>query len=232
MKKPLLTLSCLLASAAIHAAPYPRLDPNSLINGSPERPPITVNIPALQNALGNLSTHAGEYPPQFDSDADRQQAITDLAPIAIVLENMTENSTPPAGGKASEAHLASLLMSARLYWIGHNLDQPGYGEKAEATYRNLLQQVPANRKADIQDEYGRFLASVGKASEAVTQLRAAYNSGNRASAVPLAMALLAQDKRNESVKILKDYTRANPNDPQAQELLSAIESGQISIKRM
>ena len=145
---------------------------------------------------------------------------------------MTENSAPPAGGKASEAHLASLLMSARLFWVGHNLDQPGYGEKAEATYRNLLQQVPANRKADIQDEYGRFLASVGKASEAVTQLRAAYNSGNRASAVPLAMALLAQDKRNESVKILKDYTRANPNDPQAQELLSAIESGQISIKRM
>ena len=55
MKKHLLTLSCLLATATLYAAPYPRLDPNSLINGTPEHPPITVNIPALQNALGNLS---------------------------------------------------------------------------------------------------------------------------------------------------------------------------------
>ena len=220
MKKTLLALS-LLASTSLHAAPYPRLDPNSLINGSPEHPPITVNIQALQNALGNLAAHASEYPPQFDSDADRQQAITDLAPIAIVLDNMSENSAPRAGSKASEAHLASLLMSARLDWIGHNLDQPGYGEKAEANYQKLLQLSPANRKADIQDEYGRFI-----------QLRAAYKSGNRDSAVPLAMALLAQDKRNESVKVLKEYTRANPNDAQAQELLSAIESGQISIQQM
>ena len=232
MKKHLLTLSCLLATATLYAAPYPRLDPNSLINGSPERPPITVNIQALQNALGNLSMHAGDYPPQFDSDADRQQAINDLAPIAIVLDNMTENSAPSAGGKASEAHLASLLMSARLAWIGHNLDQPGYGEKAEAAYRQLLQYTPANRKADIQDEFGRFLASVGKAGEAVENLRAAYKNGNRMSAIPLAMALLAQDKRDESVKVLKEYTRANPNDPQAQEILGAIESGQIQVQNM
>ena len=232
MKKHLLTLSCLLATATLYAAPYPRLDPNSLINGTPEHPPITVNIPALQNALGNLSMHAGDYPPQFDSDADRQQAINDLAPIAIVLDNMTENSSPPAGGKASEAHLASLLMSARLAWIGHNLDQPGYGEKAEAAYRQLLQYTPANRKADIQDEFGRFLASVGKAGEAVENLRAAYKNGNRMSAIPLAMALLAQDKRDESVKVLKEYTRANPNDPQAQEILGAIESGQIQVQNM
>ena len=73
---------------------------------------------------------------------------------------------------------------------------------------------------------------MGKADAAVIQLRAAYKSGNRDSAVPLAMALLAQDKRNESVKVLKEYTRANPNDAQAQELLSAIESGQISIQQM
>ena len=229
MKKNLLSLSCLLATT-LYAAPYPRLDPNSLINGSPENPPITVNIPALQNALGNLGEHAGESPPQFDNDADRQQAINDLAPIAIVLDNMVENSA--ASGNASEAHLASLLMSARLAWFGHNLDQPGYGEKAEAAYRKILQNIPADRKADIQDEFGRFLASIGKSSEAVKQLRAAYQSGNRSSAVPLAMALLAQDKRSDSVKVLKEYTRANPSDPQAQELLEAIESGQIRVQNM
>jgi len=52
------------------------------------------------------------------------------------------------------------------------------------------------------------------------------------SAIPLAMALLAQDKRDESVKVLKEYTRANPNDPQAQEILGAIESGQIQVQNM
>ena len=46
------------------------------------------------------------------------------------------------------------------------------------------------------------------------------------------MALLAQDKRDESVKVLKEYTRANPNDSQAQELLAAIESGQIQVQNM
>ena len=36
MKKHLLTLNCLLATATLYAAPYPRLDPNSLINGTPK----------------------------------------------------------------------------------------------------------------------------------------------------------------------------------------------------
>ena len=33
-------------------------------------------------------------------------------------------------------------------------------------------------------------------------------------------------------KVLKEYTRANPNDPQAQEILGAIESGQIQVQNM
>jgi len=63
-------------------------------------------------------------------------------------------------------------------------------------------------------------------------LTKSHQSGNRSSAVPLAMALLAQDKRSDSVKVLKEYTRANPSDPQAQELLEAIESGQIRVQNM
>ena len=229
LKRTALSLACLLAAAA-YAAPYPKLDPNSLINGSPDNPPITVNIAALQDALQNLGEHAGDSPPRFDNDADRAQAVKDLAPLAILLEDMTKNSA--AGGKKdNEAHLASLQMSARLYWIGHNLDQPGYGEKAHAAYKELLKLAPKNRKAEVEDELGRFLASVGKGEESVQHLRNAYNSGYTDSGFPLGMTLLMLNRQDEAKRILQDYARKNPNDPRPQQVLEAVDSGQFEIRR-
>ena len=229
LNKAALILACLLTTTA-YAEPYPRLDPNSLINGSPDNPPITVNIAALQNALQNLGDHAGDYPPRFDSDADRAQAIKDLAPLAILLEDMTKNSAA-SGKKDNEAHLASLQMSARLYWIGHNLDQPGYAEKAHNAYIQLLKLAPKNRKAEVEDELGRFLASVGKGDEAVQHLRNAYKSGYTDSGFPLGMTLLIQGQKEEAIRILQDYAQKNPNDPRPQQVLEAVNSGQFEIRR-
>lgn len=228
LKKTLLSLACTLAATTTLAEPYPKLDPNSLINGSPENPPITVNIAALQDALQNLGSHAGDYPPRFDSDADRQQAIKDLAPLAILLEDMTKNSS---GNKNTEAHLASLQMSARLYWIGHNLDQPGYAEKAHAAYNQLLKFAPKNRKAEVEDELGRFLASVGKSGEAVKHLQNAYKSGYTESGFPLGMTLLVLGQQNEAQRILQEYAQKNPSDPRPQQVLEAIASGQFEVRQ-
>lgn len=228
LKKTLLSLACTLVATTTLAEPYPKLDPNSLINGSPEHPPITVNIAALQDALQNLGNHAGDYPPRFDSDTDRQQAIKDLAPLAILLEDMTKNSS---GSKNTEAHLASLQMSARLYWIGHNLDQSGYAEKAHAAYNQLLKLAPKNRKAEVEDELGRFLASVGKSDEAVKHLQNAYKSGYTESGFPLGMTLLVLGQQNEAQRILQEYAQKNPSDPRPQQVLEAIASGQFEIRQ-
>lgn len=229
LKKTVLSLACTLVAATTLAEPYPKLDPDSLINGSPEHPPITVNIAALQDALQNLGNHAGDYPPRFDSDTDRQQAIKDLAPLAILLEDMTKNSS--GSNKNTEAHLASLQMSARLYWIGHNLDQPGYAEKAHAAYNQLLKLAPKNRKAEVEDELGRFLASVGKSGEGVKHLQNAYNNGYTDSGFPLGMTLLVLGQQDKAKHILQEYARKNPSDPRPQQVLDAIASGQFEIRQ-
>ena len=228
LKKTLLSLACALAATTAWAEPYPKLDPNSLINGSPEHPPITVNIAALQNALQNLGNHAGDYPPRFDSDTDREQAIKDLAPLAILLEDMTKNSS---GSKNAEAHLASLQMSARLYWIGHNLDQPGYAEKAHAAYNQLLKLAPKDRKAEVEDELGRFLASVGRGDEGVKHLQSAYDSGYTDSGFPLGMTLLVLRRQDDAKRIQQDYMQKKPNDPRPQQVLDAVASGQFEVRQ-
>ena len=122
-------------------------------------------------------------------------------------------------------------MSARLYWIGHNLDQPGYAEKAHNAYIQLLKLAPKNRKAEVEDELGRFLASVGKGDEAVQHLRNAYKSGYTDSGFPLGMTLLIQGQKEEAIRILQDYAQKNPNDPRPQQVLEAVNSGQFEIRR-
>ena len=134
----------------------------------------------------------------------------------------------PPTPQAADAPLYA--MAARFYWIGHNLDQPGYGDKADKAYATLLELTPAAEKAAVQDDYGRFLASSGQGERAEPLLRAAYASGHQATALPLGMLLLSLGKQEESLSLMREYVQAFPQDEQAQKLLEAIASGNVEIK--
>ena len=179
MKKYLLTILLALAAHAALAAPYQPLNLQSLVSGSPEHPPINVNMHAVQRAFDNLAAHAAEYPVQFDNDVDRRRAIADLQPLGVLLDSLVQNNTPRAGAAPSQGYLALLQMRARLNWMGHNLDQAGYAERAEADYARLLAFAPAAAKPAVQGEFGNFLASSARMERAIPMLRAAYQAGHK-----------------------------------------------------
>ena len=227
MKNHLLAILLALAAPAALAAPYPPLNPQSLVSGSPEHPPINVNRPAVQRAFDNLAAHAAEYPVQFDNDADRRRAIADLQPLGVLLDSLVQNNTPRAGAAPSQGYLALLQMRARLNWMGHNLDQAGYAERAEADYTRLLAFAPAAAKPAVQGEFGNFLASSARMERAIPMLRTAYQAGHQESGRDLATALLTQNKRSEALPLLREYVRNFPQDQKGRAILNAVEQGRV-----
>ena len=212
MKNHLLAILLALAASAALAAPYPPLNPQSLVSGSPEHPPINVNMPAVQRAFDNLAAHAAEYPVQFDNDADRRRAIADLQPLGVLLDSLVQNNTPRAGAAPSQGYLALLQMRARLNWMGHNLDQAGYAERAEADYARLLALAPAAAKPAVQGEFGNFLASSARMERAIPMLRAAYQAGS------------------EALALLREYVRNFPQDQKGRAILNAVEQGRVETR--
>ncbi|WP_225748192.1 tetratricopeptide repeat protein [Eikenella sp. Marseille-P7795] len=227
MKNYLTAVLLAVYSAAALAVPYPPLNPESLVSGSPEHPPITVNLPALRHAFDNLAVHAGSYPIHFDNDADRRRAIADLRPIGVLLDSLIENNTPRPGTVPHSDYLSLLQMRARLNWMGHNLDQPGYAYRAEADYNRLLTLAPAAAKPAIQGEFGAFFASSARTERAIPLLRAAYQAGHKERGLDLATALLTQNKRSEALPLLREYARRFPQDPRGQAILNAVEHGSV-----
>lgn len=235
MKKHLLAILLALAAPAALAVPYQPLNPQSLVSGSPEHPPINVNMPAVQRAFDNLAAHAAEYPVQFDTDADRRRAIADLQPLGVVFDSLVENNTPRAGIAPSPGYLALLQMRARFNWMGHNLDQAGYADRAEAGYADraeadyarLLAFAPAADKPAVQGEFGNFLASSARMERAIPMLRAAYQAGHKESGRDLATALLTQNKRSEALPLLREYVRNFPQDQKGRAILNAVEQGRV-----
>ena len=230
MKKHLLAILLALVAPAALAAPYQPLNLQSLVSGSPEHPPINVNMPAVQRAFDNLASHAAEYPVQFDNDADRRRAIADLQPLGVLLDSLVQNNTPRAGAAPSQGYLVFLQMRARLNWMGHNLDQAGYAERAEADYARLLALAPAAAKPAVQGEFGNFLASSARMERAIPMLRAAYQAGHQESGRDLATALLTQNKRSEALALLREYVRNFPQDQKGRAILNAVEQGRVETR--
>lgn len=227
MKTPSpLIIAAALAVGSACAAPYEKLDPDSLTgkNGGQYR----ASLEAYAQAIEKLSVHAADYPPQFDNDADRQRAIADVQTLAVLAEILQDNSR---GAQA----LPVLELNARLYWIGHNLDQGGFAQKADAAYAALLENLSASdqyksRLPAAQEEYGRFLASGGQMARAKTQLQAAYRAGRKESAMPLGMVWLAEGNQDEALALLREYVGNFPQDQRAAQFLQAVESGNVEIK--
>ena len=164
---------------------------------------------------------------QFDTDADRRRAIADLQPLGVVFDSLVENNTPRAGIAPSPGYLALLQMRARFNWMGHNLDQAGYADRAEADYARLLAFAPAADKPAVQGEFGNFLASSARMERAIPMLRAAYQAGHKESGRDLATALLTQNKRSEALPLLREYVRNFPQDQKGRAILNAVEQGRV-----
>jgi hypothetical protein len=218
MKKSLLTLSLAVACTAATAKPYPAHDMGQVLSSN------HIDISAADKIYDDLGEHAGMYPPQFDNADDKAQATTEIrALIALFNGMLAEKIITPE----HEHYRGILFRLARLNWIAHNLDVPDAATAADKYFQQLLPLLSGKGKANIQYEYGSFLASSAQIERAIPVLQESVAGGNKEAHKALAMALLAQDKKADAIREMKTYIQLFPKDSEAQHLLQAIETGNI-----
>lgn len=224
MKKTALAATLLLACATIFAKPYPKYDVvKSVLHDQ------GFDGDAADKIRKDLADHAGEYPPKFDNEADRQRAEKDAVTLAGLYSGLLEQEIVTE--KQPEQYRSVLHSIARLSWIAHNLDVPNAAAYADQHYRMLLAVVPQKQRAGMQGEYGSFLASIGQTDAAVKMLNEAVQGGSERSRLPLGMALLSQGKKSESLKQLRIYVKKYPEDKRAAQLVDAVENGRFEVRR-
>lgn len=221
MKKMILATLLASAFALVHAKPYPKHDLSQIVT------PSSVNFAVAEQTYQDLRRHAEVYPPQFDNAKDKTLATNEAKELSRIFNGLlaTKIITPQ-----HEAYRQIVHRAARINWIAHNLDVPQTAGSADQHYRTLLKVSSGKDKAAIMGEYGNFLAAVGQTDKAVTLLKQSVQAGNQTAKKPLAMALLAQGKKAEAEKSLREYVNAYPQDGRAKEFLEAVQAGRVEVK--
>jgi predicted Zn-dependent protease len=218
----LLTVFVLLVSATASAREYGNYEPKRLLTVSetPSGKKYGFDGAYLDQMLNDLSAHAKNYPPQFDTPQDRQRATQDVKALSGMLDILINVPTPNPELLVRAGHLNS---------IGHNLDIAGSAEKASSIFQRLLTASPSDPRGNYM--YGTFLAGVGKPKEALPYLAKALAVGVTDAAYAIGMTYLTLGDKEQALKNLEDYKRRKPNDTNVDKLIDAIRNGKIEFKR-
>ena len=222
MKKHLLSLFMLLIVSFAHAKEYGNYDTKKLltVTETASGKKYGIDIAYLDQMVADLSLHANNYPPQFDTPQDKQRASQDIRMLTGMLDIMVSDS-------ATNPDL--LLRTAILNKIGHNLNVPGAAEKANSLFQKHLLTAPADPRGNYM--YGTFLAGVGKPKEAIPFLEKAISVGVSDAVFALGMSYLYLGDKAKALENLEAYKRRNPNDGNVDKVIDAIRTGNIELKK-
>ena len=161
--------------------------------------------------MNDLSAHARNYPPQFDTPQDKQRATEDVKTLSGMLDLLINVPNPDLG---------LLTLAGDVNIMGHNLDIPGAAQKANSIFLRLLAAVPSDPRGNYM--YGTFLAGVGKPKEALPYLEKALSVGVVNAAYAIGITYLTLGEKEQAVKNLEDYKRRKPSDGSVDQLIDAI----------
>lgn len=213
-----LMLLLTLSSSMAYAIEYPGYDPQRILTVSENatgQKSYGLDMRYLDHMLGDLSQHAGHYPPSFDSKEQRQRAIQDLKALSGMLGLLLKDEKP---------NPQILFRSAITNRMAHNLDISGASEKAGQQFQSLLQIDPETPVGNFQ--YGIFLAETGSAERSIPFLEKALSLGVDEANYSLGMANLSIGNKAEALLRLSAYSNSNPDDKSVKELIKAVESDQ------
>ncbi len=222
MRKLLLALLVVLVTTNASAREYGSYDPKRLltVSESPAGKKYGFDGAYLDQMLNDLSAHAKNYPPQFDTPQDKQRATQDVKALSGMLDILINVPTPNPDLLARAGNVNS---------IGHNLDIPGAAEKANSIFLRLLAAVPSDPRGNYM--YGTFLAGVGKPKEALPYLEKALAVGVVDAAYAIGMTYLTVGDKEQALKNLENYKQRKPSDGNVDKLINAIRNGKIEFKR-
>lgn len=163
----MLIFGLLCTFTPLHAREYGHHDLKQLVqmNALPATG-TKLNVGHLDKLLVDLSLHAGNYPPRFDTAEDAQRARRDVITLMGMLRAAFDTEqTPP------ELMLRMGVLGA----IGHNLNAPGGAVFARSQFAQLLKANPEPAAGNYH--YGTFLASSVHPKEALSYLLKAKEKG-------------------------------------------------------
>jgi tetratricopeptide (TPR) repeat protein len=210
-----------LAIATAQAQPYGPHDPMQILLTKETATGKThaLDTQYLERILDDLSAHALNYPPRFDTPEDRKRAERDVKLLAKMLGFLTEKPNP---------HPEILLRAALVNSIGHNLDIPGSAEKAASLYRKLLATAPSHPRGNYL--YGLFLDGAAKPAESLPYLEKALAAGVNDAAYTLGLAHLSLGNKAKAIAYLEEYQRRVPGNPNTAQFIDAVRNGRFEIK--
>lgn len=222
MRKLLFSVFALSLAIGAHAKEYGTYDPQRLLTVSetPSGKKYNFDGAYLDHMLNDLSAHAKNYPPQFDTPEDKQRAAQDVKTVSGMLDILIDGPKPDR---------ELLLRAGYLNSIGHNLEVPGSAAKANAIFKRLLAAAPADPRGNYI--YGTFLAGVGKSKDAIPYLEKALAGGVNDAAYAIGMAHLFLGDKEQAIKSLEDYRQRKPSDERVGKLIDGIRSGKIEVKK-
>jgi predicted Zn-dependent protease len=222
MRTLLLTLLIALVTTNVSAREYGRYDTKRLLTATetPEGKKYGFGGPYLGQMMNDLSAHARNYPPQFDTPQDKQRATNDVKALSGMLDLLINNPNPDLG---------LLTLAGDVNSMGHNLDIPGAAQKANSVFLRLLAAAPSDPRGNYM--YGNFLAGVGKPKEALPYLEKALAVGVVEAAYTIGMAYLTLGNKEQALKNLENYKQRRPSDGNVDKLIDAIRNGRIEFKR-
>ncbi|MDR1162778.1 MAG: hypothetical protein LBM17_02940 [Candidatus Accumulibacter sp.] len=222
MHKLLFALLAVLVAFSASAREYGNHDPKRLLTVSetPSGKKYGFDGAYLDQMLNDLSAHAKNYPPQFDTQEDKQRAIRDVRTLSGMLDILINVPDP---------NPELLFRAAYLNSMGHNLDIPGAAEKADSIFLKLLAAKPSDPRGNYA--YGAFLVGAGKSKEALPYLEKALSLGVVDAAYAIGMTHLALGDKARAMKSFEDYKRRNPKDGNVDTLIEGIRSGKIEVRK-
>ena len=222
MRKLILVIIAALAIPIANAKEYGNYDLKRLLTVTemPSGKKYGFDGAYLDQILNDLSAHAKNYPPQFDTPQDQQRASQDVKTLSGMLDTLINSPTP---------NIELLVRAGHLNSIGHNLKIPGMAEKANSIFLRLLTAAPSDPRGNYM--YGTFLAGTGKPKEALPFLEKALSVGVVDAAYTIGMTYLTLGDKEQALKNLEDYKRRKPSDGSIDKLIDAIRNGKIEIKR-
>lgn len=216
MRLSLFALSLFFAFSIAHGKEYGIHDPKQMltVSESATGKKYGIDLPYLDQMLTDLALHAKNFPPQFDSDQEKQRAVKDIKTLSGMLDVMVAGPNPPP---------ELLWRAGFLNSMGHNLDIPGSAEKTSAIFLKLLAASPSDPRGNYM--YGVFLAVSGKPKESIPYLEKATALGVVDATYSLGVAYLSLGDPEKALVNLDIYQKQRPNDENVIKLIGAIRKG-------
>ena len=193
-----------------------RVEKTDTAGAAPEAVSEWTEIDAV---LDRVAAHAKHYPPTFADAAERAKIEGELK--ALLAQLAAALATRPD-------EPALLFRDGFANAMGHNLDLPGCPDRAMKSYLRWLELQPENGNAHFY--FGGFLASTAAHQKAsIGHLRKALELGVTDAHYTLGFALLSQGDKDGALEQFRAYSRLNPSDGKAKELIEHINKGEVRI---